>query len=50
MEFRALVQRAVDVRQQYAEFEERKYGTGPTTPHLHFDVKSGCAPPERLQM
>ncbi len=26
MEFRALVQRAVDVRQQYAEFEERKYG------------------------
>ena len=26
MEFRALVQRAVDVRQQYAEFEESKYG------------------------
>ena len=26
MEFRDLVQRAVDVRQQYAELEERKYG------------------------
>ena len=24
--------------------------TGLTTPHLHFDVKSGCAPPEWLQM
>lgn len=26
MEFQALVQRAVDVRRQYTEFEERKYG------------------------
>lgn len=26
MEFRTLVQRAVDVRRQYARFEKRKYG------------------------